>query len=158
MNTYSIKKSEIKKNWWLIDAKGLVLGRLASEIAKLVRGKHKPGFTPHMDCGDHVVVINAQHIFLSGKKAELNKGKTYYRHTGFPGGVKSVTAGKILAGKYPERVLKLAVQRMISRNTLGALQMKNLHIYSKESHSHEAQKPVRYEFAEKNRKNVGEKV
>ena len=99
MKTYSAKPSEIEKKWLIIDAKDIVLGRLASQAAILLRGKHKPTFTPHMDCGDHVVIINAKHVHLSGNKADKKDGKFYYRHTGFPGGIKETTAGKILLGK-----------------------------------------------------------
>ena len=153
MKTYSAKPSEIQKKWWVIDAKDLVLGRLASEIAKLLRGKHKPTFTPHLDCGDYVIVINAEHISLTGKKADSKDGKIYYRHTGFPGGIKDTTAGKILSGKYPERVVKLSVKRMITRNVLGAKQMSNLYVYSSGNHPHQAQQPEIYDFASKNIKN-----
>lgn len=151
--TYSIKAGEISKPWLLIDAKDVVLGRLASEIAKILRGKHKPTFTPHMDCGDNVVVINARDIKLTGNKAARKDGKIYYRHTGHPGGIKETTAGKLLEGKYPERVLELAVKRMITKNTLRNRQMSNLHIYAGSEHPHRAQKPEVYDFASKNPKN-----
>lgn len=151
--TYSIKAGEISKPWILIDAKDVVLGRLASEIAKILRGKHKPTFTPHMDCGDNVVVINAKNIKLTGNKAARKDGKIYYRHTGHPGGIKETTAGKLLEGKYPERVLELAVKRMITKNTLRNRQMSNLHIYAGSEHPHSAQKPEVYDFASKNPKN-----
>lgn len=153
MNTYSAKPSEIYQNWWLIDAKDLVLGRLASNIAMLLRGKHKPIYTPHLDCGDHVVVINASEIHLSGNKRDQHKGKVYYRHTGFPGGIKAATAFEVLRGKYPERVLSMAVQRMISRNILGRKQLGKLHVYAGATHPHEAQKPKPFDFANKNTKN-----
>ena len=153
MKTYSAKPSEIQKKWWVIDAKDLVLGRLASEVAKILRGKHKPTFTPHMDCGDYVVIVNAKDICLTGKKRDLKDGKIYYRHTGFPGGIKDTTAGKILTGKYPERVIKLAVKRMITRNVLGAKQMSNLYVYPEGQHPHQAQQPQAYDFASKNIKN-----
>lgn len=153
MKTYSAKPSEIKKNWWIIDAKDIVLGRLSSQAAILLRGKHKPMYTPHMDCGDHVVIINAKHIHLSGKKSNAKDGKFYYRHTGFPGGLKETTAGKILLGKYPERVVKMAIKRMISRNKLGSTQFSNLHVYSEAEHPHMAQKPQTFNIADKNSKN-----
>jgi large subunit ribosomal protein L13 len=153
VKTYSAKPSEIEKQWWVIDAKDLVLGRLASQVAVLLRGKHKATFTPHMDCGDNVIIVNAEQIYLSGKKADHKKGKFYYRHTGFPGGIKETTAGKILMGKYPERVIQMAVQRMISRNTLGSKQMGNLHVYAGEEHPHQAQQPKVFDFASKNNKN-----
>lgn len=153
MKTYSAKPSEIEKKWLIIDAKDIVLGRLASQVALLLRGKHKPMFTPHMDCGDHVVIINAQQIHLSGKKGDKKDGKFYYRHTGFPGGIKETTAGKILLGNYPERVVQMAVNRMISRNKLGRKQFSNLHVYAGSEHPHTAQQPMTFDIAEKNPKN-----
>ncbi len=154
MSTKFLKKSEIQKKWLLIDANGLVLGRLASEIAVILRGKNKPEFTPFLDCGDNIVVINAEKVLLTGKKADRKDGKIYYRHTGFPGGIKEITAGKLLEGKFPERVLELAVRRMITRNNLGRDQMKNLYIYAGDNHPHAGQKPVVYDFASKNEKNL----
>ena len=153
MKTYSTKASEIEKNWLVIDAKDIVLGRLASQVAILLRGKHKPTFTPHMDCGDNVVIINAQHIHLSGKKSDKKDGKFYYRHTGFPGGIKETTAGKILLGNYPERVVQMAVNRMISRNKMGRKQFSNLHVYAGPEHPHTAQQPAIFDIAGKNSKN-----
>jgi len=153
VKTYSAKPSEIEKKWWVIDAKDLILGRLASQAAVLLRGKHKTTFTPHMDCGDNVIVVNAKHIHLTGKKAEHKGGKFYYRHTGFPGGIKETTAGKILMGKYPERVVKMAIKRMISRNKMGSRQFGNLHVYAESDHPHEAQKPQALDLASKNLKN-----
>ena len=154
MKTYSAKPSEIEKKWWVIDGKNLVLGRLASQIATLLRGKHKATFTPHMDCGDNVIVINAKHVALTGKKAARKDGKFYYRHTGFPGGLKETTAGKILDSNQPERVLELAVKRMISRNKLGAKQISNLHVYGGNEHPHQAQQPAIFDFASQNSKNI----
>ena len=153
MSTYSAKPSEIQKKWIPIDATDLVSGRLASEIAYILRGKHKPTFTAHMDCGDNVVVINADKIHLTGNKAALKDGKIYYRHTGYVGGIKETTAGKILAGKHPERVLAMAVRRMISRNPLGEQQYGNLYVYAGPEHPHAGQTPVAYDFGIKNRKN-----
>jgi len=153
VKTYSAKPSEIEKKWWLIDAKDLVLGRLASQVALILRGKHKPTFTPHMDCGDNVVIINAKHVHLSGDKANPKDGKMYYRHTGFPGGIKEVTAGKVLAGKYPERVVKMAVKRMLSRNSLGTKQFGNLYVYPEADHVHQGQTPEVLDIAAKNSKN-----
>lgn len=153
MKTYSAKPSEIEKKWLIIDAKDIVLGRLASQAAILLRGKHKPTFTPHMDCGDHVVIINAKHVHLSGNKADKKDGKFYYRHTGFPGGIKETTAGKILLGKYPERVVQMAVKRMLSRNKMGNKQFGNLYVYADAEHPHTAQKPVAFDIAGKNTKN-----
>lgn len=154
MTTYSAKPSEIQKKWLLIDATDLIVGRLASEIAYILRGKHKPTFTPHMDCGDNVIVINADKVHLTGRKLAKKDGKIYYRHTGYVGGIKETTAGKILSSKYPERVLKLAVRRMISRKPLGDQQFSNLYIYSGSEHPHNGQKPEKYDFATLNRKNT----
>jgi large subunit ribosomal protein L13 len=153
VKTYSAKPSEINKKWLVIDAKDIVLGRLASQTALLLRGKHKPTFTPHMDCGDNVIVINAKYVHLSGNKGNKKDGKIYYRHTGFPGGVKEVTAGKILLGEYPERVVKMAVKRMLSRNKMGNKQFTNLHVYAENEHPHSAQQPIIFNIAEKNTKN-----
>jgi large subunit ribosomal protein L13 len=154
VKTYSAKLKEIQKNWRVIDAKGIVLGRLASSVANILRGKDKPTYTPHMDCGDNVIIINAKHVHLTGKKSDRKDGKMYYWHTGFPGGIKETTAGKILEGKTPEKVMRLAIQRMITRNNLGRTQMSNLYIYQDESHPHDAQKPLVYDFASKNLKNA----
>ncbi|MCH2676815.1 MAG: 50S ribosomal protein L13 [Alphaproteobacteria bacterium] len=126
MKTYVAKPSEIKKNHYVVDANGLVLGRMATEIAKLLRGKHKPIYTPNMDCGDDIIVINAEKVKLTGKK---DANKTYYRHTGYPGGLKSQKASDILEGKNPEKVVKLAIKRMIPNNPLGRKQLKNLKVY-----------------------------
>jgi len=126
MKTYMAKPSEIKKNHYVVDANGLVLGRMATEIAKLLRGKHKPTYTPNMDCGDDIIVINAEKVKLTGKK---DANKTYYRHTGYPGGLKSQKASDILEGKNPEKVVKLAIKRMIPNNPLGRKQLKNLKVY-----------------------------
>ena len=154
VKTFSAKPTDIEKKWWIVDAKDLVLGRVASQVAILLRGKHKPSYTPHMDCGDHVIIVNAKDVHLSGRKGDTRDGKMYYRHTGFPGGIKETTAGKVLAGKFPERVMKMAVQRMISRNKLGSKQMKNLYVYAGEEHPHAGQKPAKFDMAKKNRKNV----
>ncbi len=155
--TYSMKQSEINRKWLLIDAKNLVVGRLASIIAKTLRGKHKAEFTPHMDCGDNVVVINAQHAVLTGNKQNHKDGKIYYRHTGYPGGIKQVTAGQMFNSGKPEFVLKKAVQRMISRNKLGRKQMKHLYVYPGATHDHEAQKPELMDVAAMNKKNIRDK-
>ncbi len=151
MKTYSAKASEIQKQWILIDAEGLVVGRLAAIIANRLRGKHKATFTPHMDCGDNVIVINCEKIALTGKK---HLQKVYYRHTGFPGGIKERNAGKILEGKNPERVLELAVQRMLPGESLKRQQMTNLRIYKGTVHPHEAQNPVPLDIKAMNAKNV----
>lgn len=151
--TFSLKSGDIEKKWILIDATDLVVGRLAVIIANTLRGKRKATFTPHMDCGDNVVVINARKVALTGNKSERMKGKIYYKHTGYPGGIKATTAGKILEGERPEEVLKKAVKRMISRNSLGRKQMSNLHIFPDADHKHEAQKPEILDVASLNRKN-----
>ena len=148
--TRSIKPAEVEKKWHLIDADGLVVGRLAVIIANILRGKHKPSFTPHVDCGDNVVVINADKIRFTGKKLDQ---KVYYRHTGYAGGIKGVTAGKVLEGRFPERVLEKAVERMIPRGPLGRQQMRNLRIFSGAEHSHAAQNPELLDIAARNRKN-----
>ncbi|MEE8445719.1 MAG: 50S ribosomal protein L13 [Alphaproteobacteria bacterium] len=150
MKTYTMTPAEVDKKWHLVDADGLVLGRMASIIANLVRGKHKPGYTPHMDCGDHVVVINAEKIKLTGKKLT---DKKYYWHTGYPGGIKERTPEKILGGKHPERVILKAVERMIPRGPLGRDQMRNLRVYAGAEHPHEAQQPVPLDIAAMNPKN-----
>lgn len=151
MKTFSIKQSQIEKKWHLIDAEGLVLGRLASRIANLIRGKHKVEFTPHMDCGDHVVVINAEKVSLTGNKRMQEK---FYWHTGYPGGIKNRTLDQILSGAHPERVLLKAVERMISKGPLREQQMGNLHVYKGAEHPHQAQGPALYDFASQNRKNT----
>jgi large subunit ribosomal protein L13 len=129
--TQSAKPAEVEKKWHLIDAEGLVLGRLAVIIANILRGKHKPSFTPHVDCGDHVVVINADKVKLTGNKL---KQKVYYKHTGYAGGIKETTAAKVLEGRFPERVLEKAVERMIPRGPLGRDQMRALHLYAGAEH------------------------
>lgn len=151
MQTYSAKPSEVKKKWVLIDADGVVLGRLASEVAKILRGKNKPIFTPHIDTGDHVVVINADKVKLTGKK---RTDKVYYRHTGFPGGIKSATPEFILGGKHPERVIEKAVERMLPKESpLARDQFGKLRVYGGAEHPHAAQNPEVYDFASKNPKN-----
>ena len=152
--TYFDKKSDIKKEWLIIDASELVLGRLASEVAKILKGKHKPTYTPHMDCGDNVIIVNASKIHLTGNKAKDKKGKIYYRHTGYPGGIKEDSAQGILKGKYPERVMKMAVSRMVKKTAQGKKLIKNLYVYPHLEHPHQSQQPVEYNFASKNVKNV----
>lgn len=146
-----MKPSEIDKKWLIIDADGLVLGRLASIVANRLRGKHKPGYTPHMDCGDHIVIINAEKVKLTGKKLE---DKVYYHHTGYPGGIKETTPKKIFEGKYPERVIMKAVERMVPRGPLGRKQMTHLRVYAGSANPHEAQNPEALDIASMNRKNV----
>jgi len=149
-STVSAKPAEVEKKWLLIDADGLVVGRLASIIANRLRGKHKAIFTPHVDCGDNVIVINAGKVRFTGNKL---KDKTYYRHTGYPGGIKGITAGKVLEGRFPERVLEKAVERMVPRGPLGRAQMRNLRIYAGAEHPHGAQNPQVVDVASMNRKN-----
>lgn len=151
MKTYSAKAGDIEKSWILIDADGLVVGRLAALIAMRLRGKHKPTYTPHMDCGDNIIVINAERVVFTGNK---RADKLYYWHTGHPGGIKSRTANKILGGKYPERVLEKAVERMLPRGPLGRRQLKNLRVYPGPEHPHEAQTPVKLDVAALNSKNA----
>ena len=151
MKTYSAKPSEVDRKWYIVDADGLVLGRLAVVVADLLRGKGKPMYTPHIDCGDNVVIVNAEKVRLTGKK---RTDKVYYWHTGYPGGIKERTAAKILEGKHPERVLHKAVERMLSRGPLGRQQMKNLRIYSGAEHPHEAQNPTKVDIAALNSKNA----
>jgi len=151
MKTFSAKPSDIDKKWLLIDADGLVLGRLASIIAMRLRGKHKPSYTPHMDCGDHVVVINAEKVQLTGNK---RKDDIFYWHTGYPGGIKGRSKGAILDGKHPERVIEKAVERMVPRGPLGRRVMRNLRVFAGPQHKHEAQQPVPLDVAALNRKNA----
>ena len=148
--TYMAKPTDIEKKWVLIDASEIVLGRLASIIAMRIRGKHKASFTPNMDCGDHVIVINAEKVKLTGNKRSQ---KTFYWHTGYPGGIKSLTANKILDSKFPERLLSKAVERMVPRGPLGRKALKHLHIYAGNAHPHEAQQPELLNVAELNSKN-----
>ncbi len=151
MQTYSAKPSEVTKKWLVIDADGVVLGRLASDIAKILRGKNKTIFTPHIDTGDHVVVINAQKVKLTGKK---RTNKLYHRHTGHPGGIKTVTPEFILNSQYPERVIEKAVERMMPKESpLAREQLGKLRVYGGAEHPHSAQTPEVYDFAAKNPKN-----
>ncbi|MBL1240821.1 MAG: 50S ribosomal protein L13 [OCS116 cluster bacterium] len=151
MKTFSATPSDIDKKWILIDAEDLVLGRLASIIASRLRGKHLPTFTPHMDTGDNIVVINADKVHLTGKKRE---DKTYYWHTGHPGGIKSRTAEDLLDGRFPTRVLEAAVKRMLPGGPLSRKQLKNLYLYAGPSHEQEAQQPEVLDVAAMNPKNV----
>ena len=150
--TASLKPADVEKKWIVIDAENAVVGRLASFIALRLRGKHRPDYTPHVDCGDHVVVVNADNVKLTGRKLDQ---KIYYRHTGYPGGIKSITAGKQLTGRFPERVLEKAVERMLPKESpLARKQMTHLHIYNGGEHPHQAQTPEAIAFAELNAKNV----
>jgi len=150
MKTYSMKQSEISKKWFVVDAEGVVLGRLASVIANRLRGKHKPGFTPHMDCGDYIVVVNAAKVRLTGKKLT---DRRFHWHTGHPGGIKDRSMGEILGGRYPERVVEKAVERMVPRGPLGRKQMSNLKIYAGPEHPHAAQQPEALDVGGMNPKN-----
>ncbi|WP_420342012.1 50S ribosomal protein L13 [Paenirhodobacter sp.] len=151
MKTYTAKPAEIEKKWILIDAEGVVLGRLASLVAMRLRGKHKATFTPHMDMGDNVIIINAEKVQMTGAKRE---DKRYYWHTGHPGGIKFRTARQVLEGAHPERVVIKAVERMISRNRLGREQMSNLRVYAGAAHPHEAQQPEVLDVKSLNKKNT----
>ena len=148
--TKAAKPHEVEKKWHIVDATDLVVGRAAVVIANVLRGKHKPSFTPHVDCGDHVVVINADKVRFTGKKLTQ---QTYYKHTGYPGGLKEVTADKVLGGRFPERVLEKAVERMIPRGPLGRDQMRALHLYNGTEHPHAGQAPEPIDVASMNRKN-----
>jgi large subunit ribosomal protein L13 len=151
MKTYCATPKDIEKSWILIDADGLVVGRLAALIATRLRGKHKPGYTPHMDDGDNIVVINAGNVVFSGNK---RLDKEYFWHTGYPGGIKSRTADKILGGKHPERVLQKAVERMLPSGPLARKQLKNLKVYAGPEHPHAAQNPMKLDVAALNSKNA----
>lgn len=150
MKTYSATPDEIERKWLVIDADGVVLGRMAAIVADRLRGKHKPYYTPHLDCGDHVVIINADKVQLTGNKRH---DKTYYRHTGYPGGIKSATAGEILDGAHPERVVEKAIQRMIPKGPLGRAVLGKLKVYAGAEHPHEAQQPEVLDVAAMNAKN-----
>ena len=151
MKTFSAKPAEVNKKWVLIDAKGLVVGRLATLVAMRLRGKHLPTYTPHVDCGDNVIIINAAQVVLTGRKRDQ---KFYYNHTGFIGGIKERSAKSILEGRFPERVIEKAVERMIPRGPLGRVQLGNLRVYAGAEHPHEAQQPETLDVASLNRKNT----
>ncbi|MGI4851289.1 MAG: 50S ribosomal protein L13 [Janthinobacterium lividum] len=150
MKTLSLKPAEVQKNWIVIDAERMVLGRLASYIALRLRGKHRPDYTPHVDCGDHIVVINAEKVHLTGNKL---KDKIYYWHTGYVGGVKERRAGQLLEGRFPERVVQKAVERMIPKTPLGRQQFGNLRVYAGAEHPHVAQQPTLLDVGAMNEKN-----
>ena len=152
MTTYSAKAAAIEKKWVLIDASGLVVGRLASIIAMRLRGKHKPTYTPHVDDGDNVVVINAEKVVLTGKKREQ---KVYHHHTGYIGGIKERTAKSIIEGKFPQRIVEKAVERMLPRGPLARRQLGNLRVYAGSDHPHAAQQPEALDVGAMNRKNRG---
>ncbi|MBC8447843.1 MAG: 50S ribosomal protein L13 [Chloroflexi bacterium] len=142
MRTYSAKASDIKREWWVVDADGLTLGRLVTRIAIILRGKHKPSYTPHMDCGDHVIVINADKIRVTGRKLDQ---KMYYWHSGYPGGIKSISLRDQLR-KHPTRVIEAAVRGMLPKNRLGRRMIKKLKVYASDTHPHQAQQPKALEF------------
>jgi large subunit ribosomal protein L13 len=151
MKTFSQKPADVTKKWVLIDAENVVVGRLASIVASRLRGKHKPSFTPHVDDGDNVIIINADKAVFTGRKLT---DKKYYWHTGHPGGIKERSAKQILEGRFPERVVEKAIERMIPRGPLGRQQMKNLRVYAGAEHPHEAQQPETLDVAALNRKNT----
>jgi large subunit ribosomal protein L13 len=142
VKTYTVRKGDIKREWYVVDAQGKTLGRLASEIAKILRGKHKPIYVPHLDCGDHVIVVNAEKVRVTGKKLDQ---KFYYRHSGYPGGLKSINLRDQLQ-KHPTRVLKAAVRGMLPKNRLGRAMIKKLKVYAGGSHPHQAQQPKVWEL------------
>jgi large subunit ribosomal protein L13 len=151
MKTYSAKPQDITRGWYLIDADGLVLGRLAALVAERLRGKHKAMYTPSLDCGDHIVVVNAEKVALTGNKRAQ---KTFYRHTGYPGGIKQRTAGQILDSRRPEQLIEKAVERMLPKNVLGRQQLRKLHVYAGPDHPHRGQTPEGLDLAARNRKNT----
>jgi large subunit ribosomal protein L13 len=142
VKTYTVKKGDIKREWYVVDAQGRTLGRLASEIAKILRGKHKPIYVPHLDCGDYVIVVNAEKVRVTGKKLDQ---KFYYRHSGYPGGLKSINLRDQLQ-KHPSRVLEAAVRGMLPKNRLGRAMIKKLKVYAGDSHPHQAQQPKALEL------------
>lgn len=150
MKTYSAKPTEVDRKWYVIDAEGVVLGRLAATVANILRGKHKPMYTPHIDTGDHVVIINAEKVKLTGAKMT---DKRFYWHTGHPGGIKNRTMGQILSGPYPSRVIEKAIERMVPRGPLGRAQLKKLRVYAGTDHPHTAQQPEVLDLAARNPKN-----
>jgi large subunit ribosomal protein L13 len=151
MYTPSVRSQDVRKQWVLIDAENLILGRLASIVAMRLRGKHKASYTPHVDCGDNIVIINAEKVKLTGDKL---KDKKFYWHTGYPGGIKERAIGQILNSRFPERVIQKAVERMIPRGPLGRQIMRNLKVYKGTEHPHSAQQPKTLDVAVMNRKNV----
>src|SRR6202521_3697204 len=151
MSTYSAKPAEVQKKWVVIDGTGLVVGRLATIIAMRLRGKHKPTYTPHVDCGDNVIVVNAEKVVLTGRKVQQ---KVYHHHTGYIGGIKERTAKSILEGRFPERIVEKAVERMLPRGPLARVQLGNLRVYAGPDHPHAAQNPQTLDIASLNRKNA----
>jgi len=151
MKTFSAKPAEVDKKWVMIDADGLVVGRLATIVAMRLRGKHKPSYTPHVDDGDNVIIINAAKVVLTGRKVEQ---KVYYKHTGYIGGIKERSAKSILAGRFPERIVEKAIERMLPRGPLARRQLANLRVYPGAEHPHAAQQPERIDIGAMNRKNI----
>jgi large subunit ribosomal protein L13 len=151
MKTYVAKPGEVEKKWFVIDADGLVVGRLAALIATRLKGKHKAAYTPHVDCGDTIIVVNAEKAVFTGRKRD---DKVYYRHTGYPGGIKETTPKRLFEGKFPERVIELAVERMMRRGPLGRKLLRNLKVYKGTEHPHAAQTPTKLDVAQLNRKNA----
>lgn len=150
MKTYSAKASEVDRKWLVIDAEDVILGRLATVVATRLRGKHKPMFTPHVDCGDHIIVVNAEKVKLTGRKWDDDM---FYWHTGYPGGIKGRSKGQILSGRHPERVIQKAVERMIPRGPLGRDVLRKLRVYAGPDHPHQAQSPETLDIASMNPKN-----
>lgn len=146
MTTYSARPRDVKQEWYLVDAKGKTLGRLATEIARRLRGKHKPEYTPHEDVGDYIIVVNAQEVSVTGRKLDQ---KIYYRHSGYPGGIKGVTLRKLLA-EHPTRVIELAVKGMLPKNPLGRSMFRKLKVYANATHRQEAQQPIPLEISTEN--------
>jgi len=151
MKTYSAKPAEVEKKWVMIDAAGLVVGRLASLVALRLRGKHKATFTPHVDCGDNVIIVNAEKVVLTGRKLQQ---KVYYHHSGFIGGIKERSAKSIMEGRFPERIVEKAIERMLPRGPLGRVQFGNLRVYKGPDHPHAAQNPEKLDVGSLNRKNL----
>jgi len=151
MKTYSAKPAEVEKKWVLIDAEHLVVGRLATLVATMLRGKNKPTFTPHVDMGDNVIVVNAAKVVFTGRKLDQKK---YHWHTGYPGGIKDRTARRVIEGRFPERIVEKAVERMLPRGPLGRQQLKNLRVYAGAEHPHEAQQPETFDVAALSPKNA----
>jgi large subunit ribosomal protein L13 len=151
MKSYSAKPAEVDKKWVMIDATGLIVGRLASIVAMRLRGKHKPTFTPHVDCGDNVIIINAGKVVFTGRKLQQ---KVYRHHTGFIGGIKERSAKSIIEGRFPERIVEKAVERMLTRGPLGRRHLGNLRVYAGSEHPHDAQTPEKLDIAAMNRKNT----
>jgi large subunit ribosomal protein L13 len=151
MRTYIAQPGEVAKKWVIIDADGLVVGRLAALIATRLRGKHKPAFTPHLDTGDNVIVVNAEKVVFTGNKYE---DKRYYRHSGYPGGIKERSPRMVMEGRFPERIVEMAVERMLRRGPLQRKLMRNLRVYKGPEHPHAAQNPEKLDVAKLNRKNT----